>query len=345
VIAGAAQTMQDALTQPSNKILPSLGILLVAGGFIVLGWLAYLWLAPEPAPYHYQLVEEGGVQKFNQLGLEAWPDISISKHEVIVQGVDQPLAVAYLARRGGARPIMLNWENRSGEPVAFVDGKLSELTALASAIAKHVPKDAAILAWWDTSRQISLLTEYQTVFVSHLGEPFIAPSLWRTKRAAIEKYEREFWGAPASAEESRKFQRFADALVADPKEGAAMLRELTGGREAYVAVHLSDLYKLGLMRPERLGAAYKDFPMQGGNVHGLSGMVKRWLVENNHSAYSLHGLSENLVRAYFLTDDKSNNTLIAKMLPFTTSNPLEFQELKLVYQSGGYWVYKIPSLL
>ena len=38
MIAGAAQTMQGALTQPSNKILPSLGIILVAGGFIVLGW-------------------------------------------------------------------------------------------------------------------------------------------------------------------------------------------------------------------------------------------------------------------------------------------------------------------
>ena len=42
--------------------------------------------------------------------------------------------------------------------MVFVDGKLSELTVLATAIAKHVPKDAVILAWWDTSRQIKLLT-------------------------------------------------------------------------------------------------------------------------------------------------------------------------------------------
>jgi len=168
------------------------------------------------------------------------------------------------------------------------------------------------------------------------------PSLWRARSEAIEKYEREFWRAPASVEESQKFQRFADALAADPKEGAAMLRELTGGREAYVAVHLSDLYKLGLMRPDRLSVAYKDFPLQGGDVHGLSGMVKRWLVDNNHTAYTVHGLSENLVRAYFLADAKTGNTLLAQMLPFTISNPLEFQALQLVYQQGGYWVYKIP---
>jgi hydroxylamine oxidation protein HaoB len=258
--------------------------------------------------------------------------------------VDHPLAVGYLARRGNGPPVMLGWENQSGEPVAFLDGKLPELTALATAITKHVPKDAVVLAWWDTSRQIGLLTGYETVFTSHLGEPPIMPSLWRARSGAIEKYEREFWRAPASAEESQKFQRFADALAADQKEGAAMLRELTGGREAYVAVHLSDLYKLGLMRPERLGVAYKDFPLKGGDVHGLSGMVKRWLADNNYTAYSVYGLSENVVRAYFLADAKSGNTLLAQMLPFTTTNPLEFQALKLVYQYGGYWVYKIPPM-
>ena len=342
VTTSAAQTMEGALTRPKNRILPSLGIFLVAGGFLVLGWLAYLWLSPGSAPYHYQLAEEGGVDKFDKLGLEAWPDLRISKHEVLVEGVDKPLAVAYLARRGDAPPVMLNWENRSGEPVVFLDGKLSELTVLATAIAKHVPKDAVVLAWWDTSRQIRLLTGYETVFSSHLGEPLVMPSLWRARSGAIVKYEREFWRAPASAEESRKFQRFADALVADPKEGAAMLRELIGGHEAYIAVHLSDLYKLGLMRPERLDVAYKDFPLQGGDVHGLSGMVKRWQADNKHTAYSVHGLSENVVRAYFLTGDKSGNTLLAQMLPFTTSNPVEFQALKLVYQQGGYWVYKIP---
>jgi hydroxylamine oxidation protein HaoB len=342
VTTGAAQTMEGALTRSSNRILPSLGILLVAGGFIVLGWLAFLWLSQGSSPYHYQLVEEGGVDKFDKLGLEAWPDLSISKQEVLVEGVDKPLAVAYLARRGNAPPVMLNWENRSDEPVVFLDGKLSELTILATAIAKHVPKDAVVLAWWDTSRQIKLLTGYETVFNSHLNQPLIMPSLWRARSGAIEKYEREFWRAPASAEESQKFQRFADALTADPKEGVAMLRELTGGREAYVAVHLSDLHKLGLMRPERLNVAYKDFPLKGGDVHGLSGMVKRWQADNKHTAYSVHGLSENLVRAYFLSDAKSSNTLLAQMLPLTTSNPLEFQALKLVYQQGGYWVYKVP---
>ena len=183
------------------------------------------------------------------------------------------------------------------------------------------------------------------MFISHLGEPLIVPSLWRYDSEAIEKYEREFWGAPASAEESRKFQRFADALAADPKEGAAMLRELTGGREAYVVVHLSDLYKLGLMRPDRLDVAYKDFPLKGGNVMGLSGLVKRWMRQQRVQSYTLQcWLSENLVRAYFLTDEQERqHTPLRRCCPSRHRILLNLQALQLVYQHGGYWVYKIPS--
>ena len=109
-------------------------------------------------------------------------------------------------------------------------------------------------------------------------------------------------------------------------------------------VHISDLYKLGLMRPDRIGVAYKDFSVKGsGDVHGLNVMVKRWQGDNNYTSHTVHGLSETNVRAYFLTDDKSVKTLLAQMLPMTTSLILEFQPLQMVYKEGGYLVYKIPS--
>ena len=304
------------------------------------GWLAYLWLKPGPPPYRYQLIEEGGVGKFDKLGLEAWPDLTISKHEVRVQEVDKPIAVAHLATRGGAPPVLLNWESRTSEPVISTDSKLSELTALATAITKYVPKDAVVLAWWDISRQVRLLADRDTLFTSHLGEPIIAPSHWRGRGDAIKKYEQEFWGAPAPAEESRKFQRFADALAADVNEGAAMLRGLASPREAYLVVHVADIYKLGLMRPERLDMAYKDFPNDG-NVHGLNLQLKAWMKDNHFEAYTLQFFSEKAVRAYFLRDDKSCNTLLAQMLPFTCSKSLELQAVQLIHQQGGYRVYKI----
>ncbi len=324
-------------------------------------WFAWLWFNPGPAPYRYQLVEEGSIDKFSQLGLEAWPDLTIAQYEVYAEEVDQPLAVTHIARQGNSAPVRLDWENRTSELLLTTDSKLSELTALAGAINKYAAKDALILAWWDTSRQINLLAGRDTLFTQRVGEPLIVPAHWRNRIDAIQKYEQAFWDATASADEQRRFQRFADALLAEPQAGAAILRELaaeaaksaksdkadkaggdaTTAREAYIAIHVTDLYKLGIMRPEQFDMAYKNFPMEG-NMHGMIGYLKNWMLENEFKTYTLQSLSDKLVRGYFLRDVKSLNTLIAQMLPFTESQPLDLTAVQLIYQQGGYWVYKIP---
>ena len=136
----------------------------------MLVWFAWLWFNPGPAPYRYQLVEEGGVDKFGQLGLEAWPDLTIAKYEVRAEDIDKPLASAILPGAARLRP-SCSWENRTSELIVSVDSKLNELTALASAINKYAGKDALILAWWDTSRQIKLLAARDTLFNSHWANP------------------------------------------------------------------------------------------------------------------------------------------------------------------------------
>jgi len=330
-----------------TKLLPSLGILLVTGGLLLLAWFAYLWFNPAPAPYRYTLVEEGDSTGLSQLGLSAWPGLTVARYEVHAEGVDAPVALATTARRGTASPVLISWENRTSELLLSLDSKLSELTALASAINKHAPGDARILAWWDISRQISLLAERDTLFNARLGEPLIIPSPWQARSESIRRYEDQFWGSAASADQQRKFQRFADALVAAPEQGAAILRELAGiqdtadSPQAFVVIHVTDLYKLGLMRPDHLDMAYKSFPMEG-NMHGMIGYLKKWMQDNNFATYTLQSLSDSMVRGYFLRDADSSNTLIAQMLPFTTTQPLDFKALHLIYQQGGYWVYQIP---
>ena len=90
----------------------------------MLAWLAYSFLRPGPAPYHYQLAEEGGADHFPALGLATWTDLKIGKYEVHVDGLDKPVAVAYVGRRGGSAPVMLDWDNRSSEPLAFADTRI-----------------------------------------------------------------------------------------------------------------------------------------------------------------------------------------------------------------------------
>jgi hydroxylamine oxidation protein HaoB len=334
--------MRPAKGAKGTRLLPSLGILLVTGGILLLVWFAWLWFNPGPAPYRYQLSEEGPVSQFPQLGLEAWPDLTLARYEVYTEGVDQPLATGHTAKRGQGAPVLLDWENRTSELLVSMDSKLPELAALSAAIVKHAPKDALILAWWDTSRQVNLLSGRDTLFKSHIAEPMIVPVVWRDRMEAIGKYENEFWGARPNDEEQRRFQRFADALLAEPGKGAAILRELAGNREAYIAIHVTDLYKLGLMRPSQFDITYKNFPMEG-NMHGLIGYLKQWMQDNKFVTYTLQSLNDKMVRGYFLRDPQSSQTLIAQMLPFTQSQPLDLQALQLIYQQGGYWVYKIPG--
>lgn len=332
------------VTRPGSKLLPSLGILLVMGGLILLGWFAYLWFSPAPAPYQYHLVAEGDARQFSELELDSWPDLALSKYEIQVAGIDKPVALAYLARRENDSPVLINWENRLSEQLISIDQKPSELSVLADAITKHAAPEAIILAWWDTSRQIKLLSERDTFFTSHLGEPLIIPESWRDQEEAIRAYENKFWQDTATQQEQDNFQRFSEALVATPEKGVAMLRELIGSpREAYLIVHVTDLYKLGLMQPDNFGIAYKNFPLTG-NMHGLINHMKVYLKENNYETYTLQSLSDNEIRAYFLSDKASSQTLLAQMLPFTSNKPpLELEAAQLIYQHGGYWVYQIPS--
>ena len=335
--------MEAALAREpvGRRVLPSLGLLLMAGGLLLLAWVTHSFWQPGTAPYRYQRVAQGGIEHFAHLGLGAWPDLAITKYEIHVDGLDQPVAVGHVARRGPASPVMLDWDNRSGEPLVFSDTRLTELKPLAAAVSKHTPKEALLLAWWDTARQLHLLTGRDVAYDAHLGQPLVAPAPWRHHDLSIVRYEREFWGAPPNDVDAQRFARFAEALASESDRGAAMLRELAGNREAYVIVHVSDLYKLGLQFPDRLGVAYKDLILKG-DVHGQISYVKRWVAENRYSAYTVHELSGQQARAYAVTDVRSGKTLLAQMLPLDSSNPTEMQALQLVYQHGGYWVYKIP---
>jgi len=327
----------------ASKLLPSLGILLVTGGLFLIGWFTYLWFSPEVPPYQYQLVEESGAEKFDALKLNELPNLAISKFEIRVDKIDKPLAFVYRASKPGASPVLLHIENQFPEPIAAMEVMLPETIALSAAISKHVPSDAVVLAWWDTSRKLSLLSERQVLFTSHVGQPVIAPSYWKDRSQSISRYEEEFWGGNPSDDQKKQFEQFVDALLAFPKNGALQLRGLVGSREAYIVVHVSDIYKLGLMRPERIDVAFKDFPLTG-NVHGLTNQVKAWLTENQYTSYTLQSLSEKIVRAYFLREGGGSNILLAKMLPFSNARPLDIEALQLVHKEGGYWIYKIPTV-
>lgn len=315
----------------------------MTGGLLFLGWFTYLWFAPIAAPYQYQLILEGDSKQFPQMDLDAWPDLKLSQYKVQAEGIDKPIAEFILARKGDESPVLAYWKNSTDEILYNLDRKPSELSALATVISRHAPKDALILSWWDTSRQIKLLTGHDTLFTSHLNEPLMIPVAWLEQSEAIMAYENQFWESKASQQEREQFKRFSQALTATAEEGVAQLRELIGSsREAYLIVHVTDLYKLGLMYPDKIGVAYQNFPLTG-NMHGMINHMKVQLKENDFDTYTLQSISDEEIRVFFLSDEASSQTLLARMLPFVDKKaPLELEAAQLIYQQGGYWVYKIP---
>ena len=310
-----------------------------------MGWFAYLWFEPGQAPYQYQKISAGNPSQYPELELNDWPDLEISRYDVIVPDVEKPIAQATVAQRGNTKPVLIKWENKSKEILHALDWKSSELSALAKAIKQYAEKDALILAWWDISQQIGLLTDHETLFTSHLSEPLIIPQHWLEHAQAIDDYEQHFWQNKPSQQERTQFMRFSEALTAKTEDGVAQLRNLIGeNREAYIIVHVTDLYKLGLMYPEQIGVAYQDFPLTG-NMHGMINHMKVQLDEHNFATYTLQSITDTKIRVYFLSDEQSSETLLASMLPFTDKDaPMELEALQLLYQKGGYWLYKIPGV-
>jgi len=326
-----------------KRTLPIIGSLLVAGGLFLLGLVGWSFLYPPAPPYSYELVAEGGPEQFADLGLDASGDLAIRKYEVRTEGFKEPVAILHLGQRPSGEPVLLEWQNNTTEPVLTLGPSLAETKTLADMMSRHIPAGSLVLGWWDTSQRLRLLTGTEVLFDENLARPILVPSAWRGKADAVEAIEREFWRVPTSTRTQEAFDRYVEALLLDEVAGVAKLRELAGGREAYVVVHLFDAYKLGALRPDRFGIGYKDFSGSG-QLHGLVKHVKEWLAEHDYERYAVTPpTGSEATRVFFLTEAAQADTLMARMLPFNTSTPFEIEGLRLVYQHGGYWVYRLSA--
>lgn len=305
----------------------------------VLAWSAW---NPLPAPFSYRLVEEGKPADFPSLKLDEKAAYTIRRYEIRVPDVDKPVADFHLADAGASGPVLLEWRNHLTEPVLTLSSKLSELKTLAAAVDKHVSEGTLVAGWWDTSRRLELLSKTDVLFRQNLARPVLIPHIWEGRREMIEADERVFWKVPATAPATDQFNSFTDALLSTPEEGAAKLKALAGGRELIVAVHITDAFKLGALAPNRFAIGYKDFA-SAAKIHGMVKHVKDWVKRQGYKAYTVLPLNDEVRRVFFLADKSSTETMLAQLLPFNTSNPFEMKAMRLVYQHGGYWVYKLSA--
>jgi hydroxylamine oxidation protein HaoB len=103
---------------------------------------------------------------------------------------------------------------------------------------------------------------------------------------------------------------------------------------------LDDLARLSEI--EALGGAKLPFEARvfpaADNIHGQIAEARRWAGEAGPGAYLAQQLPGGGARVWRITREAGTKTLLARLLPFTSSLAQPLAKLSLVYQSswGGY---------
>jgi hydroxylamine oxidation protein HaoB len=283
---------------------------------------------------------KGDFTEFPELKLEAG---KLESLELNTPGSKNPLATAVVMRDREGRFVPLSWSNGVTEPVLFLDVIPAEASKVLAAIRQHVSSEAIILSWWDFSRRIRSIAQRRAPLDDPLARGLLIPAAWSPVGNLVFETQSALWGSGVPAGDATTFARFIDALLLDEERGLAALAELAGGKPAYIAVHLSDVWKVAAIRPDLISLVYRDFPGESGS-HGIFKAVHQWIEEQKIEGGMLSNLG-TAVRLHCIPRKADSKRLIVQMLPFSTSNPARLRRLRLVYQYKGYWIYeiKIPA--
>lgn len=307
---------------------------LIAVGLALLGWAGGSALHERPSyALSLSIATEGMRRELAALKLA--PNTGVQSVEVSTPEEHRPITNGLVAQDGEQLTPLL-WRNAVTEPIFFADVSSNDLAAVLAAIRDHAPVEAIVLAWWDFSRAIRLAARRDAPLDDPQARGLLIPTAWKDAYAQ----ERARWGAGAAKQTEETFTRFIEALTLPEKDGAARLAQLANGRDCFIAVHISDIWKAAAAAPSKLSLAYKDFPSSGVS-HGVIKSAKQWMQDNRiDGGFAVEPMGGATRLHYFLRKEDSN-ALIAKLLPFSTSNPAQLENFDLVYQLKGYWIYKL----
>jgi hydroxylamine oxidation protein HaoB len=312
---------------------------LIVAGAALLAWAAYSSLRPPGAPYEMRFspMPAGALSEVAEYGLDSAP---LERIEITAPDARRPIATAIVMRAADGRLAPLSWRNAVTEPVFFAELVPSDAAKVLAAIREHVPSEAVVLSWWDFSRLIRSVAGRQAPLDDPLARGLLAPAAWRSSGDHVSEQQRSLWGAGVPNNDGEGFAKFIHALLLDEAHGAAALAEIAGGKPAYLAVRLSDIWKAAAVHPDRVSIAYKDFPGASG-AHGVMKAASQWMQERKiEGGYAVEPIGA-AIRLHYLPRKSDSELLIARLLPFSTSNPMRLERFDLVYQHKDYWIYKL----
>lgn len=199
--------------------------------------------------------------------------------------------------------------------------------AAGEAIVRHTDENALFLSWWDDGQRIRFLSGREP----WLAQPAAAAFPNRTERGLWEKVSGGFAPNPdASQRLARWLSMDADAALAEIKA------QLPANRPVYLLACLDDLARLGEIEAlSGIKLPFEAARFPGGDMHGQIAAVQQWARQDvDQASYLVQQLPGAGVRAWRITTPEGRNTLLARLLPFTTSLAKPLSQLQTVYQSG-----------
>jgi len=202
---------------------------------------------------------------------------------------------------------------------------------LSAAVKEHSNDSDRFITYWDNAQRLRLFTGRAAV--PELPAESAYPSaeeksLWRRIAGGFGKEE--------------QLVTFAQCLVRRSEDAKECLSPLfTNAGDNYILVSTDDMAHI----QEISRLAGRSLPLEtrlfstDSDLHGRIRQVREWAREGEGTgSYMLQPVDANYVRAWRIIDPAFEESLLAGLLPFTSSADKDFADLKLVFQSdwGGY---------
>ncbi|MCH9698819.1 MAG: hypothetical protein K0U68_12015 [Gammaproteobacteria bacterium] len=181
-----------------------------------------------------------------------------------------------------------------------------------------------LLAWWDNSQRAHFYSGATVWIQSPVADMFTADteSVWEQLSGGFGKNQ-------------KPSKQLAEWLMMDADEALQSIQNHFKNQTVTLLVSIDDLSRM------REIASISNSPVpfetrmfnNADNLHTLIAQVKRWAHDQGSGSYLLQKISPVQIRAWKITSRTGEKTLLAKLLPFTSSLESTHPHLKLLHRS------------
>ena len=207
----------------------------------------------------------------------------------------------------------------------------------AEAIKKHTDEQSLFVSFWDNAQRIHLFTG-RDIWIS-------GPD----KNAYGSEAQQNLWESIAGGFDTKgALSKYSHILLQDMDNAVpALQKELPEEQDTYILISSDDLSRvqeISALTGQGLPLETKLFPTDA-DLHNSISKVKEWAKEGNGTgSYLVQPVSERFNRVWRVTDPAFEESLLIRLLPFSSSLDKPLENMKLVYQSdwGAYLsIYKL----